>query len=89
MEKILIRNKFRELNRLEKDLQRIAIRRFFAIIDETKEVNSACRRGSVLNSILRMYQFEKEDLIRFIRIFEELKGINWVRKELYGNEEQA
>lgn len=81
---VLLRNRFREFSELEKDLQRIAIRRFFAILEETK---GKSRRGSILINILRMYKFEKDDLIKFIRIFDEIKDINWVRSELVGFKE--
>lgn len=84
MKELLLRNRFREFNKLEKDLQRIAIRRFFAIIEETRGKK---RRGSLLANIIRMYKFEKEDLIEFIKIFEELKDINWIRRELDGDKE--
>lgn len=84
MEEILLRDRFKEFNKLERDLQRIAIRRFFAILEETREKS---RRGSLLINILRMYKFEKEELIKFIQIFEELKDINWIRRELFGLKE--
>ncbi|MBC7320468.1 hypothetical protein H5T89_07460, partial [bacterium] len=78
----LLRHKFKEYSEMERDLQRIAIRRFFGILNEIKGKK---RRGSLLINILRMYKFEQEDLINFLMVFEELKEIDWVRRLLDGD----
>ncbi len=79
---VSLRDRLKEFNDFEKDLQRIAIRRFFAVLEE---ISKKRYRGVV--NILRLYGFEKEDLIRFIKTFEEFKDINWIKRELDGKEE--
>lgn len=86
MKRVVLRHKLREYSDIERDLQRITIRRFFEVIEETKGLK---HRGSQLVNILRMYKFEKEDLIRFVKIFNGLYKIPWIREAIDGDEEQA
>jgi len=81
----LLRDRLKEFSEIEKDLQRIAIRRFFAVMEETRGLS---RRGNLVMNILKIYRFGKEDLIEFMKVFEGLKDVNWIRRELVGDKEQ-
>lgn len=83
----IVRKRFREYTEMERDQQRIAIRRFFAILKETNEEKG--RQGASLWMILKMYKFKQDDLIEFIKVMDDLKKVHWVSRRLNGSEEQA
>lgn len=77
--KLLIREKLKEYTEFELDLQRIAIRRFFIALEEIKEEQ---HQGIAMKELAKIYGFDREDILRFVRAIRGIKYLRWIRGDL-------